>query len=136
MVKHAFPPTEAAPSSKTGAVLIVDDNVDSADSLSLLLQLKGYETYAAYSGADALAQVAALKPRVVLLDIGLPGMDGYEIAQAITRRMGDCAPVLVAVTGYGRDEDLRRAKAAGFQDHLLKPVTLDRVEQILQSVGE
>ena len=101
-------------------VLVVDDNLDSADSLALLLELEGHTVRAVYSAADALEQVGTFEPDVVLLDIGLPGMNGYDVA----RRMTTLAhpPRLVAVSGYGQREDKERSAAAGFSDHLVKPV--------------
>jgi PAS domain S-box-containing protein len=112
-------------------VLIVDDNVDAADSLAMLLRLDGHEAEAAYSAASALEAVERWRPEVVLLDVGLPEIDGYEIA----RRLRASNPVsgirLIALTGYGRDEDRERARAAGFDDHLLKPADMDALQRLL-----
>src|ERR1700760_1466605 len=102
-------------------VLIVDDNEDAANSLALVLKLGGHETASVYSAVDALAHAPAFKPDVVLLDIGLPGMDGYEVAQKLRELPGLRDIRLVAVTGYGRSDDRARARDAGFDDHLTKP---------------
>lgn len=103
-------------------ILVVDDNPDTADSLALLLRLRGYEVEVAYDGPAALETAASFRPQVVLLDIGLPGLDGYQVAERLRqeRRLGRVR--LVALTGYGREEDQLRAREAGFDHHLTKPV--------------
>jgi PAS domain S-box-containing protein len=103
-------------------ILIVDDNVDAADSLALLLQLDGHETHAVYTSSEALQAAPTFKPDVMLLDIGLPEMDGYEVARQLRLLPGLEQLRLIALTGYGQAEDQARAKAAGFDDHLMKPV--------------
>jgi signal transduction histidine kinase/CheY-like chemotaxis protein len=112
-------------------VMIVDDNVDAADSLALLLGLEGHETQCAYSAAGALQSVATFTPQVVLLDIGLPDMDGYEVARRIRALPGGAAITLLALTGYSQAEDRERALASGFQAHLVKPVDLEVLGRIL-----
>jgi CheY-like chemotaxis protein len=112
-------------------VLIVDDNEDSANSLAMILKLGGHETASVYTAADALSRATAFKPDVVLLDIGLPGMDGYEVAQHMRELPGLRDIRLVAVTGYGRSEDRLRAREAGFDDHLVKPVEFSALERTL-----
>jgi len=124
----------AEPRQPARRVLIVDDNVDAADSLALVLQLDGHLTRTGYSAHDALDLAAAFEPEVVLLDIGLPEMDGYEVARRIRAAGRSDAMKLIALTGYGQVEDLRRAQEAGFDDHLVKPVDFDRLSQSL-SVG-
>jgi PAS domain S-box-containing protein len=101
-------------------ILVVDDNQDAAESLAALLRLDGHEVATAFSGPEALTAVRLLKPEVVLLDIGLPGMNGYEVAQRL-REVGSPAR-LIALTGYGQPEDRERARQAGFHEHLVKPV--------------
>ena len=110
-------------------VLVVDDNRDSADSLALLLELEGHTARAVYSAAAALEHVAAHQPDVVLLDIGLPEMDGYEVARRI--RQHAQPPRLVAVSGYGQPEERRRSSAAGFTAHLVKPVDVAALKKVL-----
>jgi CheY-like chemotaxis protein len=111
--------------------MIVDDNVDAADSLALLLGLEGHKTECAYSAAAALQRVSAFAPQVVLLDIGLPDIDGYEVAQRLRALPGGTAMTLVALTGYGQAEDRERALASGFQTHMVKPVDLVVLGRIL-----
>jgi signal transduction histidine kinase len=119
-----------APAAAPRRVLLVDDNVDAADSLALLLSLGGHEVRAVHDGPSALRAAAEFRPEVVLLDIGLPGMDGYEVA----RRLRQCAEVagtlLVAVTGYGREEDRRRSREAGFDFHLVKPADPQQLAEL------
>ena len=112
-------------------VLIVDDNEDAANSLAMVLQLSGHETASVYTAADALEHAAVFKPDVVLLDIGLPGMDGYEVAQRLRELPGLRGIKLVAVTGYGRSDDRLRARDAGFDDHLTKPVEFEVLDRTL-----
>jgi PAS domain S-box-containing protein len=103
-------------------VLIVDDNVDAANTLALILRLDGHNAEAVYSSKDVVASARALKPDVILLDIGLPEMNGYDVAQVLRSDPELQTVRLVALTGYGQAEDRRRTRAAGFDDHLVKPV--------------
>jgi len=112
-------------------VLVVDDNHDSADSLGLLLELGGHVVDYAYDGQSALRRAADLMPEVVLLDIGLPGMDGYAVARQLRRDTRAAAVTLIAVTGYGQEEDKARARDAGFDHHLTKPVDPVALEALL-----
>ncbi len=102
-------------------ILVVDDNRDAVDSMALLLRLGGHEVDIAYDGLQAVAVAARLQPDVVLLDIGLPHIDGYEVARLIRAQQGDRV-MLVAVTGWGQDDDRRRSGQAGFDVHLTKPI--------------
>ena len=111
-------------------ILVVDDNEDSAESMSMLLQCDGHRVETAYSGEDALRLAAVEPPDVMLLDIGMPGMMGYEVAQRL-RDSGALDTLLIAVTGYGRDSDVERAHNAGFDHHLVKPVDYDRLRTML-----
>jgi PAS domain S-box-containing protein len=124
------PPQRPAAAVKR-RVLIVDDNVDAADSLAMLLKIDGHEAETAYSAAAALEAVARLRPEIVLLDVGLPQTDGYEIARHL--RANNTVPGLrlIALTGYGREEDRERARAAGFDQHLLKPADMDTLKRLL-----
>lgn len=116
-------------------VLVVDDNRDAADSLTMLLRLLGAEVYTAYSGDEALQIIPTFQPAVALLDIGMPGMDGHEVARRI-RQLPDCGPVtLIALSGWGQDADYRRSQSAGFHHHLIKPADLGSLETLLRSVG-
>jgi PAS domain S-box-containing protein len=112
-------------------ILVVDDNVDSAESLTLLLDLGGNETYTAYDGLEALAAAADLRPDVILLDIGLPELNGYDVARRIREQPWGKQIVLVALTGWGQEEDRRRSRDAGFDHHLTKPVDPVTLKKLL-----
>ena len=118
--------------TKVLRVLIVDDNIDMADSLEMLLKLRGYQTRAAHDGDGALTAAKEFRPHVILLDIGLPGASGLEVAARIRSDGTLTQPVLVAMTGYGQDDDRRRTHAAGFDHHLVKPVSPEAIEGLLQ----
>ena len=113
-------------------VLVVDDNADTADTLARLLELEGHQVRRAHDGPTALAAASAFRPDAVVLDLGLPGMDGFEVARRLRRdRHGGREPVLVAVSGYGRDEDRTRSRQAGFDHHLVKPTEIDHLRSVL-----
>jgi CheY-like chemotaxis protein len=114
-------------------VLVVDDNVDSAQSMSLLLGLEGYVVECAYDGEEALARADSFAPEVVLLDLGLPRISGYEVATRLRAGAVDSGVplLLVAVSGYGRDQDRKAAREAGFDLHLTKPADPDEVLRVL-----
>ena len=133
-------PREAVPRPTRGAgpqrVLVIEDNVDAAETLTTLLELWGHEVRVAYAGGDGLALAKDFRPQVVLCDIGLPGgLDGYAVARSLRREQDGAAPYLVALTGYGQDEDQRLAAAAGFDRHIVKPVDHDVLEKVLGSRG-
>ncbi|HVS02541.1 MAG TPA: ATP-binding protein [Thermoanaerobaculia bacterium] len=115
-------------------ILVVDDNRDAAEALAELLRLEGYQVVAAHEGRVALAMAAERPPDVALLDIGLPVMDGYELARRLRRQPSDHPLRLIALTGYGQEHDRRRSQAAGFDDHLVKPVDLATLRQALTGV--
>jgi PAS domain S-box-containing protein len=112
-------------------ILVVDDNTDAAESLAQVLRLNGHEVRTAYDGPTALDVARAQAPEVVLLDIGLPGMNGVEVARRMRQSLGLTDALLVALTGYGQDEDRRRSQEAGFNAHLVKPVDLDALHGLL-----
>jgi signal transduction histidine kinase/CheY-like chemotaxis protein len=112
-------------------ILIVDDSRDGGESLAMLLRVLGAEVALAHSGRDALECVETFKPDVVLLDIGMPGMDGYEVARRIRSNPAHRHISLIALTGWGQDEDRRRSVAAGFNHHLVKPADIDQLRQLL-----
>jgi PAS domain S-box-containing protein len=111
-------------------VLVADDNRDNADACAMLLAMAGHEVRTAYSGREALAVAAELLPQIALLDIGMPEMDGYEVARQIRAAAWGKSILLVAVTGWGQDEDRRLAAAAGFDHHCVKPVDLDSLRAL------
>ncbi len=115
-------------------VLVIEDNQDSAESLAELLGLWGHDVQVAYDGTTALELAAQHHPEVVLSDIGLPGMDGYELARRLRSAPGVARAVLIALTGYGRDDDKRRALEAGFDHHLVKPPDAGALEALLHQV--
>jgi CheY-like chemotaxis protein len=112
-------------------VLVVDDNVDAAESLAVLLRYEGQEVWVAHDGASALEAVEAHRPEVVVLDIGMPDMDGYEVARRLRRRSGGDKLTLIALTGWGAEEDRRRSREAGFDHHLTKPMEPSALETLL-----
>jgi len=112
-------------------VLVVDDNVDSAESLAMLLRLGGHEIETAYDGFQAVAAAERFLPDLILLDIGLPGMDGYEVATRIRESSAGRELVLIAVTGWGQEEDRRRSREAGFDAHLTKPVDMAALVRLI-----
>lgn len=111
-------------------VLIVDDNRDSADPLALLLTLCGHEVRSLCDGAAAIDSARAFSPDLIVMDLGLPGLDGYAAARRL--RQDGCAARLTAITGYGRPEDRRRAEDAGFDDFLIKPIDPRDLERLLR----
>ena len=129
-LERTEPAEEKAP-SLPHRVLVVDDNVDAADSLRLVLDLQGHETEVAYDPASALVAVERFAPDCVLLDIGLPDIDGYETARRIRALPGGDRMRLIAVTGWGQTEDKQRARAAGFDAHLTKPVESSAISALL-----
>jgi CheY-like chemotaxis protein len=110
-------------------ILVVDDNRDAADSTATLLEFEGHQVKAVYTAEAALVEVERLRPNLVLLDIGLPGISGYELVQRI--KAAHPLMCVVAVTGYGRPEDRQRSEAAGFDAHLVKPVDFEVLRQLM-----
>ncbi|MGX2039263.1 response regulator [Methylocaldum sp. MU1018] len=116
---------------KTKRILVVDDNTDAVESLALLLELEGHEIKTALDGPSALQLASGFHPQAVLLDIGLPGMDGYEVARRLRERPETCDALIIAITGYGQQEDRALTKAAGFDHHLVKPVDPEELGALL-----
>ena len=127
------PRVEALPLTRR-RILVVDDNRDAAESLATLLELCGNQTLIAYDGAEAVDAAASFRPGVVLLDIGLPIMNGYEAARKIREQPWGAGMVLVALTGWGSDEHRRKSQAAGFDGHLVKPVDLPEIMKMLDDL--
>ena len=128
--------TPARPAARRCRVLAVDDSADAVDFLARLLRLSGHVVEVAYDGHSVLPAARAMRPDVVLLDIGLPGLTGYEVARLLRREPDFEETVLVALTGYGRASDRQRSRSAGFDHHLVKPAGVQEVEDILAVVGE
>ena len=112
-------------------LLVIDDNADAALTLSMMLQLKGFAVTTALSGAEGLQVAQTLQPRVILCDLSMPGMDGFEVCRRLRGQAWGASMVLIALTGYGQPEDRRQTKAAGFDDHLVKPINLGVLMQLL-----
>jgi CheY-like chemotaxis protein/two-component sensor histidine kinase len=120
------------PQERAAKVLVVDDNKDAADTLATMIRIWGHHAETAYDGPSALMRAQKRPPDVVLMDIGMPVMDGFQAARKMRSLPELADAVLIAVTGYGEDEDRRLARAAGYDHHLLKPVDLDHLEQLLR----
>ena len=116
-------------------VLVVDDNRDAVDSLTLLLKLAGQEVASAFDGHEALEQFEVFRPDIVVLDIGLPMLNGYEVARRMRALPHDKPVLLVALTGWGQEDDRRRTVEAGFDHHLVKPVDFEALKGLLTGVS-
>jgi CheY-like chemotaxis protein len=114
-------------------VLVADDNRDGAEIMSLLLQQYGYEVNVAHSGTEALTVAAQSTPEIAILDIGMPGMTGYEVARRIRAEAWGQRMMLIALTGWGQEEDKKKAFEAGFDHHLIKPIDPDALEALMAS---
>ena len=128
----ASPAEQNAAPRKRCQVLVVDDNVDAAEALALLLESSGHDVRTVHDGPTALEAVLDYRPDVVLLDIGLPGLDGFEVASRIRRFTGREGIRLVALTGYGQEGDQRRSREVGFDHHLVKPADFEAIQRILE----
>jgi two-component system CheB/CheR fusion protein len=126
--------TRSAPQpgpSRGRRILIVDDNLDAAETLAMMLEILGQETRQAHDGREALAVAGEYKPDLVFMDIGLPGISGLEACERMRGELGMRDAYLVAVSGYGTEEDRRKSRAAGFDDHVVKPLDPAMLPQIL-----
>jgi CheY-like chemotaxis protein len=135
---HSIEEKEALQEEAEGGlrVLVIDDNRDSADSASDVLRLLGNRVECAYDGPSGIAMATLLKPEMVLLDLAMPGMDGFEARNRLLAQPGNADPYLVAMTGFGNEEDKRRTRAAGFDAHLTKPVELDALVALLNEARQ
>jgi PAS domain S-box-containing protein len=139
IVEESGTPRPASEKSRVAAgksrcVLIADDNPDGAETLALLLEMSGHEVHVAHDGSMAMEVAARVKPDLALLDIGMPGLNGYEVAMCIRREAWGERMTLIAVTGWGQEEDKLKARAAGFDHHLTKPTDPAQIESILASM--
>ena len=124
--------SDVAPESPSQRrILIVDDNVDSADSLAMLLEITGNQTYLAHDGVEAIESIEKYRPEVVLLDIGLPKLDGHEVCRRVREQPWGKDIRIIALTGWGQDDDRRKSEEAGFNGHLVKPVDYDKLLALL-----
>ena len=124
-------PAPAEPGQEALRVLVVDDNVDAAESLGWLLRLSGHHTRIAYDGPAAIEAAVSFRPQVLILDLGLPGLDGYHVARKLRQEPAVAEALFVALSGYGRDEDQRRSSEAGFDHHFIKPVDVNCLMEVL-----
>jgi signal transduction histidine kinase/ActR/RegA family two-component response regulator len=130
-IRDAVPATAAkGADGRKMQVLVVDDNQDAADSLAALLEIDGFDAHAVYDGASAIQLAAELAPDMIIMDLGMPGMDGYETARAIRQRAGAERILMVALTGWGQNDARRRTDEAGFDYHLVKPVELEQLVRL------
>lgn len=118
---------------KPAVILLVDDNPAGAQTMSMLLSYQGYSVLQASTGNEALTLFEENSPSIILLDIGLPDINGLEVARSIRNTQGDRKPLLVAVTGWGADTDKKKTHDAGFDLHLTKPVNYDEIEKIVMN---
>ena len=133
-----LPPPALGSRAQAMHIMVVDDNVDAATTVAMLLELDGHTVSMAHTGEDALARLAAgsiQPPQAFLLDIGLPGMDGFELARRLRAAPATAGATLIALTGYGQPQDREKSKAAGFDHHIEKPVDADRLLALLQGIG-
>jgi CheY-like chemotaxis protein len=129
------PKREVARAGHPRRVLVVDDNRDAADALALLLRMRGATVRVAESGPIALDALPACRPELVLLDLGMPEMDGFEVARRMRATPEGRDAVLVALTGWGQEQDRARTRAAGFDHHLVKPAELGAIEALFATIG-
>jgi signal transduction histidine kinase len=132
----APPEQEAGVSISPRKILVVDDSLDGARSLSMLLEILGHQVRTVHDGPSALKEAKKSVPEIVLMDIGLPGMDGFEVARRMRQHLAMKDSTLVAITGYGQDEDRRRSHEAGFDAHLVKPIDPKDLDHLLVSFGK
>ena len=118
----------------TERILVVDDNRDTADSLARLIRSLGYEAKAVYDGRHAIEEAPLFLPDMALIDIGMPGLNGYETVSQIRQQVGNMHTILVAVTGWSRDEDKQRAYESGFDLHVAKPMNAETLKELLALV--
>jgi len=116
-------------------ILVVDDNLDAADSLGMVLRMMGHEVHTAHDGLEAVGAASAFRPDVILLDIGLPKLSGYDAARRLREQEGGTEVLLVALSGWGQEEDRRLSKEAGFDLHVTKPVEFDALRRLLAETG-
>jgi CheY-like chemotaxis protein len=134
------PPTPApeshpATSVRRRRVLLAEDQAEAREMLCIALRSAGHEVFDAADGPGAVAELSRCQPEVAIIDIGLPGYDGYEVARHVRRADGGDAVYLIALTGYGQPQDKQRAEDAGFDLHIVKPVDLDRLTEVIANAG-
>jgi CheY-like chemotaxis protein len=123
------------PASKRRRVLVADDNLDAAESLTMLLTMMGHEVRAAHDGVQAVDQAEKFRPDLIFMDVGMPKLDGLEAVTQIRRKDWGAGPVIVALTGWGQETDRKRSKEAGCDEHLVKPLDFDRLSVLLADLA-
>jgi CheY-like chemotaxis protein len=126
---------EVLTAERVRRVLIVDDVKDNADSLAALLKALGHQVHAVYDGAAAIEVANTVRPEVVLLDLGMPGMDGFEVCRQLRRQSWGKTTLIVALTGWGQEGDRVRTEDAGFDHHIIKPAELNRLTRLLHAAN-
>jgi CheY-like chemotaxis protein len=134
-VTEITPPRETRYLLSPMRILVVDDNRDSAESLGMLLTALGADVQVTFDGRAAVDAFVSSDPSVVLLDIGMPGMNGYEVARTLRSRFPDRRPAIVALTGWGQEDDRRRAREAGIDHHLTKPAAIEELQELLATLA-
>jgi CheY-like chemotaxis protein len=131
MSESCHPMFEADPAKRL-RILVVEDNTDTAHAMSEVLELWDHEVRLAYDGPGAIDVALAYQPEVILLDIGLPGMDGYQVAQVLRQDRRFTTTLMVAITGYGQPDDIRKSQEAGINYHFTKPINLGALQDLLE----
>jgi len=121
------------PAKRAARVLVVDDNADLARGLARLLEIQGHNVRIAYDGPSGVDKAKEWQPEFVLLDIGLPGMDGYQVAGLLRQEENTKNAVIIAISGYGQEEDRTRSKQAGFDHHLVKPISSEELNKVFET---
>lgn len=125
--------TSSSTTDTTLRVLVVDDNKDSAQTLGMMLKIMGNDVRTAHDGLEAIEQAADYRPHVILLDLGMPKLNGYDVCRRIREQDWGCDMMIIALTGWGQAEDRQRTKEAGFDHHLVKPVDVAKLNELLES---
>ena len=132
---HELSSVSSASGVTSRRILVVDDSIDGAEAMALLLKYDGHDARTAHDGHAAVTEARAFLPEVVFLDIGLPGKDGYDVARELRAEPSLNGVVLIALTGWGTEEDLRKSKEAGFDHHFVKPVEPEIIEAMLRELA-
>jgi CheY-like chemotaxis protein len=128
-------PGHDAPQLSPRTILIADDNIDAAESLGEFLKASGHSVHVTHDGASAISNAARIRPEVVILDIGMPAMDGYQVAQCLRTEVGLTSSMLIAVTGYAQERDCVSAHNAGFDHHFAKPLDIGKLSSLLNNAN-
>jgi CheY-like chemotaxis protein len=136
VVQQAGAPAQTAVRRSGKRILVVDDNADAAESMAVYMRMHGHDVKTVTDAMQALTCLEAFAPEVAIIDIGLPGMNGYELAGSIRANTAIATPVMLALTGYGQAEDFDRSRDAGFHHHFVKPADLKSIQAVVESEQE